>query len=205
MGLHYKKIFSALTCLLCAVVYANDKLPLGYPSRSGAIDIEKHFAMPPKGYGNVPFYWWNGDTLTKERLQQQLDVMEESSTDGFAVSYIHTHPRIDIEQNSKGYGSFGRADGGKPEVFSGDWWNLWKWFSGECARRGMGVGVDDYVIGWAGNGYYVDELRADKGFSNYQGRLKFQSYNVKKGDTLRLDIPDNVFGILNNTDTNPFK
>lgn len=196
MASQFNKLFFTLASLFCSAAFAGDKLPLGYPSRSGTIDIEKHFASPPKGYGNVPFYWWNGDTLTKERLLHQLDVMEESATDGFAVSYIHTHPKIDIEQNSKGYGSFGRADGGRPEVFSDHWWSLWKWFSGECARRGMGAGVDDYVIGWAGNGYYVDELRADKGFSDYQGRLDFQSYAVKQGDTLRLDIPDNAISLM---------
>ena len=74
-------------------------------------DLKELFANPPKGYGNVPFYWWNGDSLTIERLTEQLEVLSESALSGFSVSYIHTHPKVDRELNAKGYGSFGRADG----------------------------------------------------------------------------------------------
>ncbi|MDR1525522.1 MAG: hypothetical protein LBS79_09775, partial [Tannerella sp.] len=31
------------------------------------------FSTPPPGYGNVAFYWWLGDPLTKERLSWQLE------------------------------------------------------------------------------------------------------------------------------------
>ena len=168
----------------------------GYPSKEGTIDIKKFFQHPPKGYGNVPFYWWNGDSLKKERLLEQLDILTDASTDGFAVSYIHTHPKVDIEQNAQGYGSFGRADGGIPEVFSEDWWELWNWFSGACAKRGIGLGVDDYVIGWAGNGYYVDELCADSSFAHYQGRLKADIHTVKPGEELTVELPEHVLTVI---------
>ena len=135
-------------------------------------DLRREFSNPPSGYGNVPFYWWNGDSLTLERLESQLQVLSESALSGLSVSYIHTHPKIDRELNAHGYGSFGRADGGKPEVFSNDWWKLWNSFARSCAEKGVGLGVDDYVLGWAGNGYYVDEITADPSFSQYQGRLK---------------------------------
>ena len=167
----------------------------GYPSKEGAIDIKEYFQHPPKGYGNVPFYWWNGDSLKRERLLEQLDILSDASTDGFAVSYIHTHPKVDIEQNAQGYGSFGRADGGIPEVFSEEWWKLWNWFSGACAERGIGLGVDDYVIGWAGNGYYVDELCADSSFAHYQGRLKADIHTVKPGDELTVELPEHVLTV----------
>lgn len=52
----------------------------------------------------------------------------------------------------------GRTSPGDPPVFSEDWWNIWNWFSEECAHWGLGVGLDDYTIGWSGNGYYPDEL-----------------------------------------------
>ena len=168
----------------------------GYPSREGAIDIKEHFQHPPKGYGNVPFYWWNGDTLKKERLLEQLEILSDASTDGFAVSYIHTHPEVDVELNAQGYGSFGRADGGIPEVFSDDWWKLWNWFSSACAERGIGLGVDDYVIGWAGNGYYVDELRADSSFAHYQGRLKADIHTVKPGEEWKVELPEHTLSVV---------
>ena len=31
------------------------------------------FITPPKGYGNVPFYWWNGESLDIDRLEWQLE------------------------------------------------------------------------------------------------------------------------------------
>ena len=75
----------------------------GYPKKAYESDLLQHFAAPPGGYGNVPFYWWNGDSLRKERLQEQLDILSSSAVDGFAVSYIHTSPRIDTFENRDGY------------------------------------------------------------------------------------------------------
>ena len=66
----------------------------GYPSSEGEIDLRSNFEAPPKGYGNIPFYWWSGDTLQYERLLDQLSILAESATDGFSVSYIHTHIRL---------------------------------------------------------------------------------------------------------------
>ena len=79
----------------------------------------KHFASPPAGYGNVPFYWWNGDSLRRERLQEQLEILSSAAVDGFAVSYIHTSPRIDTLENKNGYGLFGMTEPGVPPVFRG--------------------------------------------------------------------------------------
>lgn len=28
----------------------------------------------------------------------------------------------------------------------------------KCAQRGLEIGLDDYTVGWIGNGYYPDEL-----------------------------------------------
>jgi len=40
-------------------------LPPGFPDRSPKLDVLPGFKNPPKGYGEVSFYWWLGDTLTK--------------------------------------------------------------------------------------------------------------------------------------------
>lgn len=168
----------------------------GYPLVEGPADLPASFQNPPKGYGNVPFYWWNGDTLKKERLLEQLEILSSASTDGLSVSYIHSHPEVDTLLNAKGYGSFGRADAGAPEVFSDEWWSLWNWFSGKCAEKGVGLGLDDYVLGWADNGYYVDELRADRGFSSYQGRLKTAVYSVSPKEVLNVAVPLHAVTIM---------
>lgn len=160
------------------------------------VDVRSEFLRPPKGYGNVPFYWWSGDRLNKERLKEQLDILSESATDGFAVSYIHTDPNVDTLFNKGGYGLFGRTSPGEPAVFSKEWWDIWNWFSGECAQRGLGVGLDDYTVGWVGNGYYPDELDTMSVFKGYQGKLNIETIPVKKGEVLRRRLPEHFLSAV---------
>ena len=46
---------------------------IGFPIRTPDFDALPGFQNPPPGYGEVAFYWWLGDPLTKERLGWQLD------------------------------------------------------------------------------------------------------------------------------------
>lgn len=62
-----KIMFGWLLCSFLLQGKAQEQRFKGYPSREGAIDIKANFLNPPKGYGNVPFYWWNGDSLNHER------------------------------------------------------------------------------------------------------------------------------------------
>ena len=166
----------------------------GYPEENP--DIRSGFVNPPKGYGNVPFYWWSGDKLDKERLGEQLDILSQSATDGFAVSYIHTDPEVDTLFNKGGYGLYGRTSPGSPGVFSEEWWDVWNWFSGECARRNMGAGLDDYTVGWTGNGYYPDELDTMSVFRNYPGKLIIDTYSVKSGESFSCMLPDDFLSAV---------
>ncbi|MDR1092192.1 MAG: hypothetical protein LBL79_14055 [Prevotella sp.] len=168
----------------------------GYPDKQAGLDVLPGFVNPPKGYGNIPFYWWNGDTLNKERLSEQLDILSSSATDGFAVSYVHTDPAVDTLYNKDGYGLFGRTEPGKPEVFSDEWWEIWNWFSGECKRRGLGAGLDDYTVGWIGNGYYPDELDSMSVFSGYKGELQIDTIPVKAGSTFTYSVPENILSVM---------
>lgn len=191
-----KLIGSALLCLFFLGGMAQEQRYNGYPSREGNIDIKENFADPPKGYGNIPFYWWNGDSLNRERLQEQLQILSEASTDGFSVSYIHSHPLVDVKLNSNGYGGFGKADPGTPGVFTDRWWETWNWFSGKCADAGVGLGLDDYVLGWTKNGYYVDEIWNDTRFANYQGRLRLEQYVVKPSAILNIQLPQKTISVI---------
>ena len=192
-----RKIMSGLLfCFLFVQGEAQEQRFKGYPSREDVIDIKDHFVNPPKGYGNVPFYWWNGDSLNYERLMDQLNILSESSVDGLAVSYIHSHPMVDVELNKKGYGGFGKPDPGAPGIFTDEWWKIWNWFSGKCADKGIGLGLDDYVVGWANNGYYVDELQHDKEFSNYQGRLKLDKYSLKPHSTIDIEFKQSPLSVM---------
>jgi hypothetical protein len=67
----------------------------GWPNDPLRIDLRREFRNPPQGYGNVPFFWWNGDSLRMDRLVEELEILSSSATDGFAVSYIHTAPAVD--------------------------------------------------------------------------------------------------------------
>lgn len=60
----------------------NIPLPPGYPDRSASFDVFPGFKNPPAGYGEVSFYWWLGDTLTKERITWQLDQLAGRSITG---------------------------------------------------------------------------------------------------------------------------
>lgn len=174
--------------LFCAAL-ASQNVPQaykGFPSREGAIDIKAGFADPPRGYGNVPFYWWNGDSLNIDRLRYELDLMADASTDGFSVSYNHTHPKVEKEENAAGYGGAGVAEYGEPRAFSDEWWKIWNEFSALCADKGIGVGMDDYVFLWPGNHDIMDEVLHDEGVSGYQGRLKLTT--VSKGSSLPANV-----------------
>ena len=168
--------------------FAQEQRYKGYPQKEA--DIYSEFAHPPKGYGNVPFYWWNGDSLNRERMKEQLEMLSTSATDGFAVSYIHLDTEVDVEEMKGGYGLFGKTESGRPNVFSEDWWNHWSWFAKECSAKNIGLGMDDYTVGWVGNGYYTDELMKEEKFQNYQGELVITADTVQGGTTFVCDIPE---------------
>ncbi len=161
----------------------------GWPSKDGDINLREGFVNPPKGYGNVPFYWWSGDNLDPDRLAWQLELLADSATDGLCVSYNHTHPRVDTLMNANGYGGYGRVSSGDPYVFSPEWMRLWAEYSKKCAEYGIGLGLDDYVVASPGNGFKVDEALADPGVNNHQGRI------VKERIPAGGKLPDNVLKI----------
>lgn len=189
-------IYILLMVLLCPDGYAQSQKYKGYPDKNPGLDVLPGFVNPPKGYGNVPFYWWNGDVLDKERLKEQLDILSASATDGFAISYIHTSPRVDTLENKNGYGLYGMTEPGAPKVFSAAWWDIWNWFSAACGRKGLGVGLDDYTVGWTGNGYYPDELDTMAVFKGYKGELEISSTSVQGGKTYESVVPDNLLAIV---------
>jgi hypothetical protein len=161
----------------------------GWPNKDGNINIREGFVNPPKGYGNVPFYWWSGDNLDTERLTWQLKLLADSATDGLCVSYNHTHPRVDTLMNANGYGGYGRVSSGDPYVFSPEWMKMWAEYSQKCAEYGIGLGLDDYVMASPGNGFKVDEALSDPGVKNHQGRI------VKERIPAGEKLPDNVLKV----------
>lgn len=155
---------------------------LGYPSRSLKVDISEGFRNPPKGYGQVPFFWWTGDKLTPKRLEWELNKLHSAGIQGFTVAYNHSHSSVDKELNGVLKGQYGRTDPGDPPIFSDEWWEIWKWFSEECGKREMGLGLKDYTFNLSG--YWHDEIRNLPEFKNYQGRINIHKIAEVNGDEL---------------------
>lgn len=168
---------------------------IGYPVPMADHALKKAFRTPPRGYGNVPFYWWTGDRLTKERLSYQLNLLKDAHTEGFAVSYSHTHPQVD-KASDEGFGGFGRTDAGTPPVFSPEWQEIWNWFSEECAKHGIGAGLDDYTFAWPGNGYYPDVVKNLPGIRDYQGELTFRIDTISPGGKYVREWPENTISCV---------
>ena len=62
---------------------------IGFPSRDPNLDVLPGFQNPPPGYGEVPFWWWTGDPLDKERLLWQIEQLHEKGISGMQVNYAH--------------------------------------------------------------------------------------------------------------------
>ena len=74
----------------------------GWPTAATAQELPADFVAPPAGYGNVPFFWLNGDTLRRDRMSDILDTLATSATSGFSVSYIHKNANIDSVEHKSG-------------------------------------------------------------------------------------------------------
>jgi hypothetical protein len=191
-----------LTLILCTAVfsptrsstaqYNNNEISgaIGYPSRSPELDALPGFINPPQGYGDVAFYWWVGDPLTRERLLWQLDQLKDKGITSLQINYCHT------DQGGVSYGLSMPSD---PPLFTDAWWDLTGWFAGEAQKRGMSVSLSDYTLG-VGQGFAVDEILKEnpglngsvlksisKDFSSIvewklpEGFLSVTAYNLENG------------------------
>ena len=98
----------------------------------GDDSLREQFLRPPSTHGPIPFYWWVGEPLCRDRISWQLDQLAEKGVKQAVISYPHDEK--------------GHTDLGDPALFSPDWWDLFRWFLGECKQRGMTVGFQDYTL-----------------------------------------------------------
>lgn len=121
---------------------------VGFADRSPDLDALPGFQEPPPGFGTVPFFWWLGDPLTKERLGWILDQMAGMGVSGYQINYAHS------DQGGRSYGLTYPSD---PPLFSEAWWKLVGWFMQQAKLQGAGVSLSDYTLGF-GQGWCVDEI-----------------------------------------------
>ncbi|MFJ9241134.1 glycosyl hydrolase [Streptomyces sp. NPDC101776] len=99
---------------------------------SGPIPLHTRFLDPGPGWGPMPFFWWSGGPVDRDRLTWQLDQLAGSGVAGTVVGYSH---RADST-----------LDADDPQPLTSDWWDLFTWFVEECARRELSVGLQDYIL-----------------------------------------------------------
>ena len=111
------------------------------------------FLSPPKGYGNVPFYWWTGDRLNKERITEQLTELAGHGVSGVQINFAHdSAARHHIPGNRM------VTLPCDPETFSDEWWDIMNHAARTAKSLGMKIGISDYTIAWLGNGFFVDQI-----------------------------------------------
>lgn len=202
------KIFVLLAAMSAALPSSGQapKLPPGFPDRSTNLDVLPGFRTPPKGYGEVSFYWWIGDTLTHDRIISQLDQLKDKGITGLQINYCHT---------DKGGATYGLTYPSRPALFSAKWWELFQWFLKEAKKRDMSVSLSDYTLGAAGQGWFVDEM-LNENPKLHGAKLEARQFDVKGGQDFRSTLPEDLFSanaypvaegkpqILNQIDLLPF-
>jgi hypothetical protein len=157
-------------------------LPAGFPDRSPKMDVLPGFKTPPKGYGEVSFYWWIGDTLTHERILSQLDQLKGKGITGLQINYCHT---------DKGGVSYGLTYASQPALFSPKWWELFQWFLKEAKKRDMSVSLSDYTLGAAGQGWFVDDMLKEN--PQLQGsKLESKQFVIEGNQNFQSDMPEDI-------------
>ena len=176
--------------LLKSIEYSNpDLLPAhglnapGFPDRNEDLDVLPGFKNPPPGYGEVPFWWWSGDPLNKERLLWQIEELHKKGITGMQINYIH--------KDSPGWPTYPA----EPEIFSDEWWKMWEFASEEAGKRSMGIGMSGYTIDWPDSKnlfntiiYSIKEIQG-------QELLVDTVIKVRKGNSFSMDLPDNYLEV----------
>ncbi len=107
------------------------------------------FVNPPSEYGEVSFFWWQGDPVTREKLTWILDQLEAHHICGLQINYAH---------GDSGGRTYGLTMPSQPHPLSDEWWELVTWFEREASRRGMAISLSDYTLSTPGQQSYTDEV-----------------------------------------------
>ena len=155
----------------------------GFPSRDPNLDALPGFRNPPPGYGEVPFWWWTGDPLDKDRLLWQIEQLHKKGISGMQVNYAH--------EDTPGWPTYAA----EPEIFSDAWWEVWKFVAGECGKRGMGIGLSGYTLDWpSGKSLISRTIYSDP---EIQGReiVITRKQRIQADETLACDLPADTVAV----------
>ena len=159
---------------------------VGQANRDPSFDVWPGFVQPPPGFGDVAFFWWLGDRLTKERLQWEIDQLAGKGVSGLQINYAH---------DDKGGRTYGLTFPSDPPLFSEDWWNLTKWFLQAAKAKGMSVSLSDYTLGTAGQGSYIDEI-LEKNPGLRGATLTHEAKDITGGAMIELPVPPDAISLV---------
>ncbi len=180
-------ISAALLILMMQFVSGKNSPTLlpGFPDRSSKLDVLPGFQHPPRGYGEVSFYWWLGDTLTHERITSQLEQLKDKGITGLQINYCHS---------DKGGARNALTYPSKPALFSEKWWDLFKWFLSEAKKYDISVSLSDYTLGSAGQGWFVDEMLAENPALNGT-KLESKQFDAGNNKEIKIQLPKDIVSV----------
>lgn len=130
-----------------------------------------NFQNPPAEFGPVPFWWWVGEKLDRDRIAWQLDQLKAKGVRNAIVSYNH------------------HADGannpGDPPIFSAEWWELFRWVVAACRERGMQISFQDYTI----INPLLQQIGRETPEMNGAGTLREAHVSSTRGRERKVDVP----------------
>ncbi len=132
-------------------------------------ELHANFVSPDYSYwGEVPLWWWEADSLNKERITYQL---EELSSKGVkAVCPIQRSP-------ARCY----------PESFSKEWWEIMAFVNKECQRLGMRLWIYDQ-LGYGQYGWF--EKAAAQVGNTGTSQIQFTSFDVDADKNVSMKMPE---------------
>ena len=156
----------------------------GLPSRDPNLDVLPGFKTPPPGYGEVPYWWWTGDSLDTNRLIGELDALHKKGISGVQVNYSH--------HDTTGW----LTDQDEPPIFTEAWWTVYEKVAQACAERNMGIGLSTYTLDWprgATNLFYT--LFYSKPELNAIQLEKEGPWHVKGGERIEKRLAAGAFAV----------
>jgi len=131
--------------------------------------LQNKFIKPDYSYwGEVPLWWWEADSLNKERVTWQLEKLSAKGVK--AVCPIQRSP-------ARSY----------PESFSKEWWETIAYVHKECERLGMRLWVYDQ-LGYGQYGWF--EKAAAQIENTGTSQINFQSIDVNSDSGIHMEMPE---------------
>ena len=148
--------------------------------------LREEFRSPPADeFGNVPFWWWDGDRLDEDRITDQLETLSDRGVE--AVCFEQKYPH-------------GSPEGPDAPYFSEEWWTYMEHAVAECDRLGMDLWIHDETYHHSPPSWkrywqdHVEELSEDE--PALRGRIIDRvATDVEPGETVTLSV-DEGFSVL---------